>query len=115
MGRLPDFKTDHSRNSLQAGQQHYRLIMIENLFDILWLKNWRIVRRLKISYKSLLLTQSCKTFMTKVRRITKSTEKTWMSSAILLQTTNWKMQNKKRNKTIKRGKTFVERRMSREK
>ena len=31
-----------------------------------------------------------------------------MSSAILLQARNWRVQNKKQNKTIKPGKTFVQ-------
>ena len=61
MARLSDLKTDHSRNGLQVGQQHYRLIMIENLFDILSLKNWRILRFIKIGYKSLLFVWRYKT------------------------------------------------------
>ena len=96
MATLSDLKTDHCRNRLQVGQQHYRLIMIENLFDILSLKNWRIPRYIKIGSKSLLVIQRYKTFMTKVKRIAKSTKKTWTSSAILLQTTTGKC--KTRNK-----------------
>ena len=65
MARLSILKTDRSHNTLQVGQQHYRLLMIENFFDILSLKNWRILRYLKIGYKSLLFTWSYKTFMTK--------------------------------------------------
>ena len=54
MARLCVLKPDRSDNRSQVGQQHYRLLMIENFFDILSLKNWKILRYLKIGYKSLL-------------------------------------------------------------
>ena len=84
--------------------------MNENVFDILSLKSWRILRYIERGYKSLLFIQRYK-----VKRITKSTKKTWMNSAILLQTANRQVQNKKQNTTIKPGKTFVQKKMSREK
>ena len=100
MARLSILKTDHSHNRLQVEWQHYRLIMIENIFDIVLLKNWRILRYIKIGYNSLLFICRYKTFMMKVKWITKSTKKTWTSSAILLQTTNRKTKNKIRQSNL---------------
>ena len=65
MARLSFLKTDRSHNGLQVGQQRYRVLMIENFFDILSLKNWRILHYLKIGYKSILF----------MKRITKSTKR----------------------------------------
>ena len=53
MVRLTVLKTNRSNSRLQVGQQHYGLLMTENFFDILSLKNWRILRYLKIGFKSL--------------------------------------------------------------
>ena len=52
MARLSVLKTDRSDSRLKVEQQHYGLLMTENVFDILSLKNWRI-HFLKIGYISL--------------------------------------------------------------
>ena len=100
--------------------------MTENSFDILSLKDWGILRYLKIGHKSLAGTvikiyavhPEIQNFHDEGEtnyEINKENMNEFCTSTALLQSTNRKIQNKKQNTTIKPGKTFVDRRMSREK
>ena len=53
MATLSVLNIDRSHSRLQVGQQRYGLLMTENFFEIWSLKNWRILRYLKIGNKSL--------------------------------------------------------------
>ena len=53
MAGLSVLNADRSHSRLQVGQQHYGLLMTENIFDILSLKDLRILPYIKIGYNSL--------------------------------------------------------------